>query len=93
MLGQADALESTVRAICFKNRLNFDSLAEKATSSNSHDRVLAMLKHASKLLIKHMDRDVSVVLSGWTLTESKLAPMEWASLLNLSEESITFSAT
>jgi hypothetical protein len=45
MLGQADALESTLRAICLKYRLNFDSLAEKASSSNSHDRVLATLKH------------------------------------------------
>ena len=50
------------------------------------DRSFALLKHASKLLIQHMDDNLSVVLSGWSLTESKLAPMEWASLLNLSKD-------
>jgi hypothetical protein len=44
------------------------------------------MKVAGKLLIQHMSDNPAVVLTGWSLVESKLAPMEWALLLNLSKE-------
>jgi hypothetical protein len=74
--------------------MDFNSLVEGATAEagqvafNSlvETSNAALLRIAGKLLVQHMNDNPAVVLSGWTLVESRFAPIEWASLLNLSKE-------
>jgi hypothetical protein len=49
-------------------------------------RQRALVKVTGKLLIQPMSDNPAVILSGWSLVESKFALMEWASLLNLNKE-------
>jgi hypothetical protein len=84
---QDRALEMVLRAICARRHLDFNSLV-KITDADDPDksRQHALMKAAGKLFIQHMSDNPAVVLTGWSLVESKLAPMEWASLLNLGKE-------
>jgi hypothetical protein len=43
------------------------------------------MKVAGKLLIQHMSDNPAVILSGWSLVESKFALMEWDLLLSLNQ--------
>jgi hypothetical protein len=67
--------------------MDFNSLVEN-TVAGDHVKIEhhVLLKVAGKLLIQHMNDNPAVILSGWNLVESKFAPIEWASLLNLNKE-------
>lgn len=64
----------------------FNSLSESAGSTSTAGDSFSKLPGANKLLIQHMDDAPGVVISDWSLMQSKLPPMEWAALLNLNSE-------